>query len=164
MSAQIPTILWDTCVLISWIKGIPEDQEEIDAAENVLRHEEKKLCRLIFSTLIYPEVRKTSEDMPPDTDEILGQFFRDIARRPVIAVDTTIARKAQEIRNKTKLETPDAVMVATAIVSGASALHTFDKEILQLSEKPEAQGIAITKCDLPKLPEQADLIDPSGQS
>ena len=69
----------------------------------------------------------------------------------VVTIDIRVAQKAQLIRNNSrkKLSTPDAVHIATAIVSGAKLFHTFDDGLLQLSGKDEVDGLTITPCDIP---------------
>jgi len=44
---------------------------------------------------------------------------------------------------------PDAVHIATAIVSGAKIFHTFDEHLLKLNGKDEVEGLTITACDIP---------------
>ena len=67
-------------------------------------------------------------------------------------VDLHVAQKAQKIRNlvpkSAKMSTPDAIHVATAIVSGATMLHTFDKGLLSLNGKDQVEGLTITACDV----------------
>lgn len=72
----------------------------------------------------------------------------------IVAVDIAVARKAQEIRNQLlltglRLETPDIIHAATAVVSGVKMLHTFDHDLLRLNGRPEIDGIAVTKCYIP---------------
>lgn len=142
-------VCWDSCVLIGIIKGKTDVPNDLNAANDVLQHADKGHCQLVFSALIYPEVLKTGKNMPSDSEEQLEHFLMDREKRPVIATDISIAREAQRIRNETKLKTPDAIHVATAIATGASVLHTFDKEILKLDKHPAMKDITITKCTLP---------------
>ena len=44
---------------------------------------------------------------------------------------------------------PDAVHIATALVSEAKILHTFDDDLLKLSGKDEVDGLSITACLIP---------------
>ena len=62
-----------------------------------------------------------------------------------VAVNLGIAKKAQDIRNRMpSLKTPDAIHIATAIVSEAIVFHTFDKQLLNLNEKDEVDNLKIT--------------------
>lgn len=154
MSEQIPTILWDSVVLINWIKGKTANPAKIAAIKKVLWHEERDHCQLIFSTLVYPEVLE-SAGMPVGSEKALDSFLQS---RTVIGVDITVAKKAQEIRNnsiqnKTKLRTPDAIMVATAIIADANMIHTFDTDdLVKLHKSPVVEHLAITECELPRPP------------
>ncbi|MDQ7025024.1 MAG: PIN domain-containing protein [Anaerolineae bacterium] len=51
-----------------------------------------------------------------------------------IAIDTIIATKAAELRAKYNLKTPDALHVASAIVSGCDAFLTNDDGIKRVTE------------------------------
>ncbi len=153
-------VCWDSSVLISWIKE--EDLNRMKVIESVVQNMEKGYCSLIVSTLIYTEVLASTM-----SDSAIGKFERFMQNKEkvgIIAVDTRVAKKAQEIRdrenklrdthdaiqrNRKIIETPDAIHVATAIVIGAKILHTFDKPLLSRHEKDEVEGLAITACHDP---------------
>ena len=66
-------------------------------------------------------------------------------------MDIRVAEKAQAFRNKSSrtLTTPDAVHIATAVLSGAKLFHTFDDRLLRLNGDDEVDGLAITACEIP---------------
>ena len=91
--------------------------------------------------------------MPEQAIKRFEDFMKDRNLVEVFAVDTRIAKRAQALRNRLnekgkKIETPDAIHIATAIISKAKQLHTFDEEILKLNGKDEVEGLVITDCDM----------------
>lgn len=140
-------ICWDSSV-ISWIRG-DESQDRIQAMRTVVGSVENGSYKLAVSTLLYVEVleRTTSAD----AIERFKRFMQNLQMIEIIAVDVRVAEKAQSIRNNSqkKIHVPDAVHIATAIVSGAKLFHTFDDSLLQLSRNDEVDGLTITPCDVP---------------
>lgn len=141
-------ICWDSSVLISWIRG-DESPDRIQAVRAVVESVENGDYKLAVSTLLYVEVLEST--MPGHAIEQFKKFMQNRQLVEIIAVDIRVAEKAQSIRNKSqkKIHVPDAIHIATAIVSGAKLFHTFDDGLLQLSGKDEVDGLIITPCDIP---------------
>lgn len=141
-------ICWDSSVLISWIRG-DESPDRIQAVRAVVESVENGDYKLAVSTLLYVEVLEST--MPGHAIEQFKKFMQNRQLVEIIAVDIRVAEKAQSIRNKSqrKIHVPDAIHIATAIVSGAKLFHTFDDGLLQLSGKDEVEGLTITPCDIP---------------
>lgn len=144
---KIDLVCWDSSVLIDWIKG--DDQDRMKRIGMVVSGVEQDKYRIVVSTLAYVEVLEST--MPEGTMKMFQQFMQNRKQVEVVTVDIRVAQKAQLIRNNSrkKLSTPDAVHIATAIVSGANLFHTFDDGLLQLSGKDEVEGLTITPCDIP---------------
>ena len=140
-------ICWDSSVFISWIKGDNEDTSRIQRIRSVVQSLNNGSFKLVMSTLIYPEVLETT--MPEGAAEKFREFLRNRKLLSIVAVDVRVAEKAQAIRNQKTLSTPDAVHVATALVSKAKMLHTFDDDLLKLSGKDIVDGLDITDCLIP---------------
>ncbi len=136
-------IYWDSSVLISYIRGDEEENRNRDM-NSVVEIIEKGFYKLVVSTLLYVEILESK--MPGDSIKRFEKFMQNREKIEVVAVDIRVAKKAQVIRNSTKIKTPDAIHLATAIVSGAKLFHTFDKELLQLSGKGVVESIPITAC------------------
>ena len=66
-------------------------------------------------------------------------FLRKIPWAEWLALDEAIAREAARIRGVYGLRTPDAIIAATAVVGGATALVTNDREM----RKVEGEGIKV---------------------
>lgn len=140
-------ICWDSCVLIELIKG--DNQARIHDIVPIAKSISKKQHGLIVSTLVYVEVLESK--MSSTDIKKFESFMQNRKEVEIVAVDTQIARKARAIRdsgikNSKKISTPDAVHLATAIISGAGSLHTFDDILLSLNRTKEAEGIDITPC------------------
>ena len=144
---KIDLVCWDSSVLIDWIKG--DDQDRMKQIGMVVLGVEQDNYRIVVSTLAYVEVLEST--MPEGTMKMFQQFIQNRKQVEVITVDIRVAQKAQLIRNNSrkKLSTPDAVHIATAIVSGAKIFHTFDDGLLQLSGQDEVDGLTITACEIP---------------
>ena len=142
-------ICWDSAVLIYWIK---KDQNRIKNIRPVVECVKSGQYNLIASSLTYVEILETA--MPDGAIDAVENFMENRDMLKVMAVDVRIAKKAQAIRNISlkngrKISTPDAVHLATAIVSQADFFHTFDKRLLSLNGAGEAEGVAITACHIP---------------
>ena len=141
-------ICWDSSVVISWIRG-DESPDRLQAIQAIVESVENGRYKLAVSALLYVEVLEST--MPGHAIEQFKKFMQNRQMIEIIAVDIRVAEKAQSIRNKSqkKIYVPDAVHIATAIVSGAKVFHTFDDDLLQLSKKDEVEGLIITACDIP---------------
>ena len=143
MKADI--ICWDSSVIISHIGGGKEQESKRkQAIQSVVRLVELKKYKLVVSTILYPEVLATA--MPVSAINLFENFMQKKEVIGTVAVNTKVARKAQEIRNSIKIKTPDAIHIATAIVSKAKCFHTFDDDLIKLSGLDEVESLGITRC------------------
>jgi predicted nucleic acid-binding protein len=61
----------------------------------------------------------------------IWQFIRD---RPLVAVDTTIAERAADLRARWRIRTPDALQIATALDAGCQAFLTNDHALRRVTD------------------------------
>ena len=141
-------ICWDSSVLISWLRG-DEDVGRNRATRAVVQHIEGGTSKLVVSTLLYVEILESR--MPAGAIEQFKKFMQNRKMVEIMAVDIRVAERAQAIRNNNSrlLSTPDAVHIATAVLSGAKLFHTFDDDLLRLSGRDEVRGVTITACEIP---------------
>ncbi|HRF47550.1 MAG TPA: PIN domain-containing protein [Anaerolineales bacterium] len=137
-----PAYYWDTCVFISLISGEKrsDPRESSGILEHVSRFDTGEI-RLVTSVLTLTEVL-TSHFTPQMEERFQGITHR--SNFELINVTSIIATMAQELRGFYQLKassdglptlgTPDAIHVATAIVSHCDVLFTFDG-----SDKPGKQ-------------------------
>jgi predicted nucleic acid-binding protein len=135
---------WDTSVIIAWLCDDPTAPladiglvvDEIDAGA----------ANLIFSVTTFAEILESKY-----TAEQIDKLNRFLLRSNVIKVETTfpIAHKASQIRNAglaegRKIKTPDATVLATAILYKANVLHSLDAHHLNLDGNPIVDGLSIS--------------------
>lgn len=153
-----PNYAWDTTVLISWLC---EDQSApLANIAMVVKEIDDKQANLILSVTTYSEVLESKYSAAQL--DLLDRFMR---RSNVIPIDTTtpIATKAAKIRDRglqdgRKIKTPDATVIAAAILHKANVLHSLDKGMLSLSGSSTVDGLAIVKPCL--LSGQGSLFNP----
>lgn len=88
------------------------------------------VCQGITSPITLIEVmtlpRKTGRE---DLAYLYKTLITNFPNLTIIPLDTEIADRAAAIRGTYNLKTPDAIQVATGLVSKASLFVTFDKEL-----------------------------------
>ena len=146
MSEEI--ICWDSSAMISWIGGDKhgEDKKRMPAIRATMGCLKRGDYKLIVSTILYVEILEIT--MPAGAIEKFEQVMRKKEMIGTITVNIQVAKKAQSIRNQTKLGTPDAIHLATAIIGNAKYFHTFDDKLLELNGKDEVERLAITRCTI----------------
>ena len=142
-----PKYCWDTTTALAWL-GEEESAPLADIAL-VVQEIDANEAILIMPATVYSEILEAEF-----TPEQLATFEAFLKRSNVHSVDLTpeIARRAAAIRQrgreekpKRKLKTPDAQILATAIAYGADALHSLDRDLLQLNGHGTAERMTILK-------------------
>ncbi len=110
---------FDTSAIIHYFRGTPEWVVLIDALAGEARYA-SVITRM--ELLVFPEITKGEE-------EGIYRFLMDIT---VMPLDDGIESIAIEIRRKTRLKLPDAIVAATAVHIGAT-LITGDKKLASLA-------------------------------
>lgn len=144
---------WDTSVFLGWInREAAAPQADIEA---VLTEIYAKRGTLIVSVVTYTEI--LSAKHTAKQQQIWDAFLK---RSNVLRVDVTfpIAQKAEEVRSRAlslgpkserrKIRTPDAQIIATAIVHQADVFHSLEPKHIALSGSPIVDGLTITKPSL----------------
>lgn len=135
---------WDSGVFIAWL--CEEATAPLGDIDLVVREIDGDRANLILSVMTYSEILESKHDK-----EQLEKLDLFLQRSNVVKVDTTIpiARKAGRIRDiglheGRKIRTPDATILAVAILHKAHVLHTLDAGILSLNGTNIVDGLAIT--------------------
>ena len=142
-----PKVCWDSCVFIGVLTGEQRSPDDLQGLNEVVDLVDRKQIVVITSSLVNSEVLEDTDD-PGVRDRL-----RDLFRRPTfltVEVNNAISDKAADIRSALRtagrrLRTADAIFLATALVHGAAALHTFDDRLLALSGLPEVDSLRICK-------------------
>ena len=76
---------------------------------------------------------------------------------PLVSVAPIVAARARDLRRQVRwLKTPDAMILATALVTGSSALYTYDeKDLLRLHGSSEVGALRI---EIPPVEHQLALL------
>jgi predicted nucleic acid-binding protein len=135
---------WDSGVFIAWL--CEEATAPLGDMDLVVREIDSDRANLILSVMTYSEILESKYNQKQL--EQLDSFLR---RSNVVKVDTTIpiAQKSARIRDAglrdgRRIKTPDATVIATAILHRAHVLHTLDKGILSLNGTSIVDGLPIT--------------------
>jgi predicted nucleic acid-binding protein len=94
--------LFDTCILVDYLRGIEAARVEIDACE------ERPAISIVGRIELLAGAPETSEKA---TQALLGRFT-------VLPLDDATADRAVLIRREKRLKLPDAVILASAQTSG----------------------------------------------
>lgn len=139
---------WDSGVFIAWF--CEESDKPLSDISFVVEMIDKKEANLIVPVTVFSELLETKF-----TDKQWEKFEAWMQRPNLIPIATTmsIARKCAGIRVKMAkvkpqamaIKQPDGIIVATAILAGATVLHTFDEKLLRLSGTDFVDGLRIQK-------------------
>src|SRR5262245_3738162 len=120
-------VYWDSCIFISWLREEQRpDPLDLDGIAYLV--EEWDAGRLVIATSAITRIEVLESTM---TAAQAAQFNASL-RRSTMRVETVtsaIAELAHELRNHyedPRLDTPDAIHVASAIAAGCECLYTFD--------------------------------------
>jgi len=138
MAGSTKRVYWDACTWIALIhmekirdpKGIiAEDRETMCRA--VIRQAEAKpqLIEIATSALSLVEVCKHPKSKSTKTSDLAAYFEHDYVL--LVNLDRFSGEKARELMQAgySGLKPPDAIHIASALVSNAEELHTFDDGI-----------------------------------
>ena len=132
---------WDTDVTLAWFKA--EQDKPLADMESVVNDIAGNKATLLLSVITYAEILDTARSGNA------AQLFRAFCKRSSVflaGVNLRIAEKAAEIRERgekvgRKIKTPDAFIMATAIVHAATVLHSFD--MVNLNGSPIVENLWI---------------------
>lgn len=114
----------------AWVALLEGEDDRAEHVQRLLETAEAGDLHILVSTLVISEVTKGPMASDPPMSEEDEQTFERYLESPfvsLVSVDPAVARRARDIRREhPKLRTPDAVMVATAIVARAETLSGTD--------------------------------------
>lgn len=131
MAGADPTYYWDTCLFLAWIKDEQRPSGEMDGVREVIARAKRRECKIITSALTLVECLESK--LPVGMERLFKDMLKRVNR---ISMDIKVAELAHDIRDYhaarghehggKKLQTPDAIHLATAILYRADEFHTFD--------------------------------------
>lgn len=136
------TYYWDSDVVIALLQ---KEAGRVDILHSITDEAEKGRVRIVVSAFSMCEVgRVEGTPLPEDQEEIIMEFF-DSPYVHVHQVDRTVARKSREIlRRFDSVPGKDAVHLATAVLAGVEAMHSYDSRHM-LKVDGQIEGLAITE-------------------
>jgi predicted nucleic acid-binding protein len=141
------SVYWDADVFLSWLKNEPRKAGVAEGMEQHVRLIDEGKIILVTSVISMIEVLDAGDE------KAISQFYSLFDRPNVlaIAVDETVAKLSAEIRRKHKLQTPDAIHLASALHYSAGEFHTFDGKLLGLGNTVIGRKLLICEPYSPEL-------------
>lgn len=141
-------VCWDSCVFISLLNGgVGRSSDEISGMREVIDLADRQGVTIITSSLVETEVIGTIPEA-----NVRAQMEALFQRPNIVqvAASTEVMRRAGELRSaasaaRRRLDTPDAIFIATALLHAADALHSFDNDMLRLNGMALVDGLPIVK-------------------
>lgn len=139
---------WDSSCFLGWLLGEPD---KIAECQGVVQAAQDGELKVITSALTLTEVIKLKNhaSLKKEDEETIKIFFQNgfiIIRN----VDRFIAEYARDLMwSYPHLWPKDSIHAATAIMSNADVLDTFDNDLLRLDGQIGNPTIRITRPDLP---------------
>lgn len=154
MAASTKRVYWDAC---SWIALIQKEkifnengeitEDRYTMCRTVLNAAENNVVEIVTSSLSLVEVCKVPEIKTEAADKIAAFFEHGYIL--VANLDREVGERARELMQAgySKLKPPDATHLATAAISNADEMHTFDGRLLDLDKKIiKANGGSLRIC------------------
>jgi predicted nucleic acid-binding protein len=135
MAERANWFYWDTSVFLSYFNKNPARHADIDAVLNYIRST-NGVRQIVTSTFTRVEVsyyqdELDNEQLSPDTEELLDFFWNDRTVMRFVDLTSEIARTARHLKRMGyslgyKLETYDAIHLASAAFVGVAEMHSYD--------------------------------------
>lgn len=136
MAERANWFYWDTSVFTSYFNKNPVRHAEIDEVLRYVRSTNG--TRLIVTStftkveVCYHDDEFDNKQLSPDTEEIFDFFWDDRSIVRFVDVNNEIAKRARHLKRMIyaqghKLETPDAIHLATASFVGVAEMHSYDR-------------------------------------
>ena len=116
-------VAWDSDVIISYLKGEPR----AEGCKDIIAAAEPGEIEIVVSAMAEAEVIRIDETSYSDeTEDLISEFFERPYILPVSA-DSRVAREARRLSRKYRLKSPDAINLATAVLTpDVEAFETYN--------------------------------------
>ncbi|MCC6984207.1 MAG: PIN domain-containing protein [Bauldia sp.] len=146
MAGANPLFYWDSCLFLAWLGDEQRKPGEMDGVREIISRQKRREVRICTSALTIVEVLESK--IPVGVGNAFAELLKRVNR---ISMDIKVAKIAHDIRDHyaqkggTKLMTPDAIHLATAILNRADEFHTFDDLLLSLSGNVGGHRLKVCK-------------------
>lgn len=141
---------WDTCVLLAWVLGEKRSEADLEGLRRAGEAFDDGKLTLLTSVISRAEIFQgdiTDEQRSRYRDLFRRPRFQEAdVTRPVAELASTFRQRAQKQLGK-KITTPDAIHLATAAHLKAREFHTFDGDLMPLSESAIVDGLKVCAPD-----------------
>jgi predicted nucleic acid-binding protein len=122
-------VVFDTSV---WVALLQDEADRAEHVERLLLQAERGDIQVMVSALTITEITKGPMATDSPLTPVQERKFSDFIDSPfvtMVSVDPKVAERARDLRRGVpRLKTPDAIVVATALVVGAAALYSYDAD------------------------------------
>lgn len=131
---DIKRVLMDSSALLALIKGDPGAKRIVPLMEMIDRGEVQLVASVLTLAEVYKESSAKDEGERDRQNTKLRGIRTKLESREVLLLDVTtpIARRATEYRRAHRMQVPDAVHLATAVLNDCDWLVTLDDDFPQL--------------------------------
>jgi predicted nucleic acid-binding protein len=131
-----------------WIALISKEPNRAEHVLRLLGEAERGDLRIFVSTTTITEIVKEPEAVAPVMSEVDERTFNEYMDNPwitMVSVDPIVATQARDLRRLIpRLKTPDAQILATALVARVEVLYTYDhKDLIPLNGTDAVGGMRI---------------------
>ena len=167
-SSDLPFYYWDACVPLSYINGVPDRLQHIDAFMSKSGTD----FQLVTSVLSITEVafaafEKQNDSLDAETEAKISKLWQAGSPIKIVEFYELIAMRAQRLMrdalsNKWSLKPADAIHIATADQLKVAEFHTYDERLHKFSALTETKfPIGPPISATPHLPLVAAAVDPA---
>lgn len=151
MGKELQYYYWDACPFCAVFN---KESGRVENCRQVLKSAESGEIRIVTSALTVAEVVRVQDmaRLPREKEGILHDFFQH-EFIIVVSVDWFVSTRARRlIFDYPTLKPMDAIHLATAIKGKAFEMHTYDKSLLDLTEKIGVPPMPIRHPSIPQPP------------
>lgn len=124
MPDPLPRVVWDSCTIIAYLQGDPRAAD----CQRICDAGDEGRIQIVVSSMAEAEVIRVGDPLTDEQEDLIEEFFD----RPYVlhvSVDRRIAQEARRLSRTYVLKSPDAIHVATALLTpGVRALESFDDD------------------------------------
>lgn len=133
MLAGLRKIGLDTNAVVYFLHRTPE---YYPAVRPIFQRAEQRETELVVSSMVELEtLTKPIRDNDVEQEEVAARLFNEFPNLTVLDVTREIAQHAARFRAKSNCTAPDAVIIATAVVSGCEAIVGNDQRLARRVER-----------------------------